>query len=515
MNLVRVVKDHLIFEPSVENYRQIETLFPTVRVVGNLAAVPLSLDATILLRNLGYAAPAPIRTQYRWPIRPNWGVRPHQVETAEFFTIYRRCYCHSSMRVGKTLSALWAADYLRGTRLINKILVIAPLSSLERSWGDEIFFNLHHLSYTILHGSAEKRRKLLAENHDIYVINHDGVEVLLPELKKRADINLIILDEAHEYSNSKTKKWKVLRELVTPEMRVWALTGTPTPQDPTQAYGQMKLITPENYRGSFTSFKNTVMVQMGPFKWIPRNGHEEIIKQVLSPSIRFERSVVTDMEPCLIERHAELSAEQKLHYNALVREATTEIDGTTVTAINAAALAQKLLQACTGVIYSADGEFLRIDFGPRLKVIEELIEENYEKVLVFVPFTGALEAVAAELRKRWTVAVVDGGVSAHKRAEIFKNFQQAKDPHVIVAHPGTMAYSLELTAASLIIWYAPCVSGNKIYEQACARIDGGGQKVKIDIAHVYGTTAERKIYASLRERGRLQAVITELLEHNF
>jgi len=167
-----------------------------------------------------------------------------------------------------------------------------------------------------------------------------------------------------------------------------------------------------------------------------------------------------------------------------------------------------------GVVYGAKGEFLRIDFGPRLKVVEELIEANDEKVLVFVPFTGALEAVAAELRKKWTVAVVDGSVSAGKRAQIFKDFQDQPNPHVIVAHPATMAYSLELTAASLIIWYAPCASGNKTYQQACARIDGGGQKSKIDIAHVYGTAAERRLYAALQEKGRLQDIVLELLKQN-
>ena len=216
------------------------------------------------------------------------------------------------------------------------------------------------------------------------------------------------------------------------------------------------------------------------------------------------------MEPCLIERHAELSAEQMQHYKALKRKAVTEIKGKTVTAVNAAVLIQKLVMTATGCVYSADGEFLHIDFGPRLAVLEELIEQNDEKVLVFVPFTGALESVARELRKRWTVAIVDGSVSSGARDKIFRAFQQEKDPYVIVAHPGTMAYSLELTAASLIVWYAPPTGGNKIFQQACARIDGGGQKVKIDIAMITGIPEERKAFEVLQGRGRWQDVLLEM-----
>jgi len=171
----------------------------------------------------------------------------------------------------------------------------------------------------------------------------------------------------------------------------------------------------------------------------------------------------------------------------------------------------KLIQVSCGCVYGADGEFLEIDFGPRLKVLEEAIEENGPgKVLVFLPFTGALEALARELKKKWSVEIINGDVSAHKRNQVYQDFQTKADPHIIVAHPQCMAHSLELTKADLICWYGP-ISSNEIYTQACCRIDGGGQKSKMDILHISSTPAERKIYATVRERGRLQDVVLDLL----
>jgi SNF2 family DNA or RNA helicase len=207
------------------------------------------------------------------------------------------------------------------------------------------------------------------------------------------------------------------------------------------------------------------------------------------------------MEPQLIERHAELSAPQSRALNELMRQAVTEIDGTVVTAVNAAVLIQKLVQACLGAVYGAGGEIVEMDFGPRLKVIEEL----------FFPFTAALDAFARELKKKWSVEIVDGGVSAGKRTQIFGDFQNKSDPKILVAHPGCMCHGLELTAASLIVWAAPHNNADT-YGQANCRIDGGGQKLRIDIAHVSSCAAERKIYQALRDKKKMQDVVCELFK---
>ena len=473
-------------------------------------AVPATLDAARVLRNIGVEAPSPIMTEYDWPSVPGRTAGWWQKETAAFLTLNPRAFCLNKQRTRKTMSALYAVDYMQKKGLMGRCLVVAPLSTLELVWAESIWYNFPRKRHAVLHGSAEKRKLLLDQKHDIYIINHDGIEIVQEELKKRPDITHIVIDELRVFFSAKTKRWKAMKSIITPERTAWGLTGTPTPNAPTDAYGQMKLIKPENFPGHFTQFKNTVMQQFGPFKWVPRRGHEEIVKQCLSPAIRFDRDVVTDMEPQLIERHAELSPQQAKHLNELTRHAVTEIEGTIISAVNAAVLIQKLVQACLGSVYGAGGEIVEMDFGPRLKVIEELIEENSDsKTIVFFPFTAALEAFARELKKKWSVAVVDGSVSSGKRTQIFGDFQNKKDPHVLVAHPGCMAHGLELTAASLIIWAAPHNNADT-YGQANCRIDGGGQKLRIDIAHVSACAAERKIYQALREKRRLQDVICEL-----
>jgi len=512
---VRVIKDHIVVKTATPG--RLRALFPEVReaIIGpdTYCAVPNSLDCARVLNNIGIPVPSPIMSYYDWPGRykPRW----YQHETSSFLTLNPRCYCLSAPRTGKTLSSLWAADYLRTIGKVQKTLIVAPLSTLWDVWEQNIFESFPFRTFCVLYGTRAKRIELLSKPFDFYITNHHGVQLLEKDLRERPDINLVIIDEIAELRNSKNKSgtlWAPMNRVLNQQNIVrsaWGLTGTPTPNEPPDAFGQCKLITPENYKGHYTSFKNETMVRFGPFKWVERRGAEEAVARILKPSIRFERSVCSDMEPCFIERRAQMSDEQTKAYKQLIQQAATEVRGSTVTAVNAAVLASKITQIACGCVIAADGSIARLDFGPRLGVLKELIEGNTEKVIVFVPFTAVLDALATELRKHWSVAIVDGGVSPSKRTQIFRDFRTLKDPHILLAQPDCMSHGLDLTAASLSIWYAPHTKAAK-YQQANARTDGSKQTVKIDIAKIYATAEERRIYSVLEGKGNFQDVVLAL-----
>ena len=77
-----------------------------------LVAVPHKTTETVMLRNLGFDAPAPIRTYYKWSGR----FTPFQAqkEAAAFLSTHKRAFNLSELGTGKSLAALWAYDYLRG-----------------------------------------------------------------------------------------------------------------------------------------------------------------------------------------------------------------------------------------------------------------------------------------------------------------------------------------------------------------------------------------------------------------
>lgn len=477
-------------------------------------AVPHRPDEVKVLRNLGFNPPDPMQYYYKWPGR----FKPFaaQLDTANFLAMHDRAFCLNSMGLGKTVTTLWAYDYMRDSRLVKRMLVVCPLSTMERTWADEIFRTFPHLEASVLYGSRERRLKLLAQPADIYIINTDGLRTIREELAKRDDIDLITVDEMAMFRNADTDRWKVLNEVCNKQTqrRIWALSGAPTPHEPTDAWAQCRIVCPTNpdvpkYYGQF---RDMVMKQITQFVWTPRTNAVDIVKKVMQPSIRYALDDCIDLpEQTFITRDVEMTKEQKEAYKHMLEKLMAEYEGGQVLAVNEAVKANKLVQIACGVVYGNDGEYIHIPNAPRIEALKELIEESEGKVIVFVPLTGVLEDVAANLRDEWSIALVHGATPKNERDEIFRNFQDSTEPRVLVANPGTMSHGLTLTAATTVIWYAP-IHSNDIYEQACARVRRPGQTRTTVIAHIAGSDIERKIYTRLQKKQKLQGALLEIMK---
>ena len=91
----------------------------------------------------------------------------------------------------------------------------------------------------------------------------------------------------------------------------------------------------------------------------------------------------------------------------------------------------------------------------------------------------------------------------------FNLFQNSSAVKVLVAHPQCMAHGLTLTAADTIIWFAP-LPNLEIFEQANARIRRIGQKHKQQILMFCATKAEKRMYAKLRAKQKVQNMLLDL-----
>jgi SNF2 family DNA or RNA helicase len=506
---MQVISNFLCFKCNEPE--KVLSVIPDARAGGGYAGVPFNLKNSIILKNLGYSPPSPIQT---YDPSGRYTPRIHQQETMEFFTLNKRAYCLDDLGTGKTLAALWSSDYLKSVGVIRKVLILSPLSTLHAVWADTLFLDFPHRTWAVVHGSAKKRKEILAKQYDYYIINHHGVEIVKEVLKQRNDIDLIIIDEVAVYRNSQTDLWKAIKGVIAPDKWVWGLTGSPTPQAPTDAYGIMKLITPENYNGSFSRLRDQMMYKSGLYKWLPRPGSEEFAAKLLSPSIRHILEECMDMPDTVIQyRDAALSRQQQKHYDELVKQAVTSIGDTQVSAVNAAVLINKLIQAGCGVIYGENGVIAEMDFGPRLEVVTELIDSCKEKVLLAVPFTGALHCVKEKLQKSFTCEIIEGATPAKKRGDIIRRFQNDTDPRVLLLNPATVSHGVNLTAASMTIWYAP-IYRNETYMQFNARMRRPGQKNKMNLVHIQGTPTDKRVYAALQTAGRMQQVVLDLIREN-
>ncbi|MBK8773023.1 MAG: hypothetical protein IPM06_21695 [Rhizobiales bacterium] len=435
------------------------------------------------------------------------------------FLLLRRNGCiFATGNTGKSLTACWAADYLMTEGYGRKALVVAPLSTLERVWGDTLFVHFTHRRFAVLHGSAERRRRLLAQPADFYIINHDGIAVVARELAKRPDIDIVIIDEVATYRNKQTGRWKVMEEFLyptsgKPKPWVWGMTGTPTPNSPEDAYGQCRLITPTTVPKFFGQFRAMVMDHQSDYVWTPRAESTAIVHKVMRPAIRFKRDECIDLPPTVYQtRDVTLSAEQTKHLKELMRDLMTEVEGKRISAVNEGVKLGKALQIAGGCVYDVDGRPHEIDTGTRLETLMEVIEEAGGKILVFVPFTSMTVMIARELNKHWNTAIVTGDTPVKERNEIFLRFEDEKsDLEIIVAHPGTMSHGLTLIQASVVVWWTG-IDSNDTYTQACGRITRPGQHRTTCIVNLSGAAVERKVYKRLVERQKFQGLLLDMVE---
>lgn len=496
---------------TTSNTQQIATVIPKSKVLGsNKILVHWGIEEAQVLKNFNIDAPSPIWAHYHWP--GQYKPFEHQKITAAFLTLHRRAFCLSEQGTGKTLSAIWAADYLMQLGVIKRVLVVCPLSIMDSAWRADLFKSAMHRTVDVAHGSANKRRKIIQNGAEFVVINYDGVKVVSDEIAK-GGFDLFIIDEATHYKNSNSDRWKTLHRLLKPDTWLWLMTGTPAAQSPVDAYGLAKLVNPSNVPKFFSAFRDQVMIRVTQFKWVPKPDATATVHRVLQPAIRYTKDECLDLPAMTYtKRQVALTRQQEKYYKILKSQMVMQAAGEDITAANAAVNLNKLLQISSGAVYSDDGEVLEFDISHRYKVLREVIDESSQKVLVFVPFRHAIDILCEKLTAEGiTNNYIRGDVPAPNRTKIFKQFQDTPDPRVLVIQPQAAAHGVTLTAANTVVWWGP-VSSLETYAQANARVHRSGQHHPCTVVQLQGSVAEKHIYRMLDSKIDVHSKILELYE---
>lgn len=482
----------------------------TVTHNGNtLALVRHGRDETLFLRNLGFDVPAPVTVSYDWE-----GGEPFEAQkkTAALLTMNRRAYVLNDFGTGKTRATLWSWRFLNRRGEAGKLLVVAPLSTLNFTWAHEVLTTLPGVKVAVLHGTRKKRLARLADTeNDVYIVNHDGLAVIADALAERTDIDCVALDELAVYRNGRAARTKHVQKLVARMKWAWGLTGSPTPNAPTDAWSQCLILTPNTVPKYFNRFRDEVMLKVSQFRWVPKRDAIDRVFEVMQPAVRFSLEDVTEL-PELIERtiDIELGAKQEKVYKQMEKHAYSLVDSREITAVNAGVVLNKLLQISTGYVYSKDRSVVSLDNDARLNAIVDIINSTNRKVIVFVPFIHALDGVAEALTSEgYDVRTVSGATPKAARDEAFSLFQNTDNVKVLVAHPQTMSHGLTLHAADTIIWAAP-ISSLETFIQANARIRRVGQKHKQQIVMLQATNVERRAYAKLRKKEQVMGLLLDM-----
>lgn len=495
-------------------------LIPKSKVLGKVSsdvyevAVHWGMDEARVLKNLGVrGVPSPIMRSYTWPGK--YVPFAHQREMSSFLTLHKRAFNFSEPGTAKSMSALWAADYLMSIGEVRRCLILCPLSIMHSVWMGDIGNSIIHRTAAVCHHTkAERRREIINNGYEFIISNYDGLPLIADTILKDGTFDLIIADEATHYKTVTTDRWKSLAKLITPQTHLWLMTGTPAAQSPEDAFGLAKLVSPDFVPKFFTAWRDIVMYRATRFKWLPKDNAYDKVHQALQPAVRFTKKECLDLPPVLTEtRDVALTPQQAKYYKLLKERMVMQAAGETITAINAASGVNKLLQISAGAAYTDNKEVVEFDCAPRLNVLLEVLEETTRKVLVFAMYRHSIDTITRFLLKHNIAAAqITGDVTANKRTEIFKAFQTTDSPRVLVIQPQAAQHGVTLTAADTVVLWGPVMSVES-YIQCIARTDRAGQTSdKVTVIHIQGSDIERRMFTRLANRVQDHSMLLKIYE---
>ena len=390
------------------------------------------------------------------------------------------------MGLGKTAIMLWAInDLIFDYFEIKKVLIVAPLKVAQTTWTEEIkkWDQFKHLTYTKVLGTAKQRRDALAEDVDIYVTNRDNTAWLLKELNGKSFFDMIILDELTSFKNNSSNRFKAMKKMRLQASRVVGLTGTPAPKNLIDLWAQVGLLdlgerlgqTKGGYEKKYFYPKRTkehVVIEWG----MQEGARENIYNAIGDICISMEAKDHLTLTPVnKIVTKVQLTPKEMKEYNNFKSEKLLELEDTTITAVSAGVLAGKLLQYANGAIYDEDKNVLNIH-DEKINAMMELVEQSQGRpIVVFYAFRHGLAKIKEALKNY--------KVREYTDEQDLKDWNAGKI-EVLVAHPASTGYGLNMQAGgNTIIWYG--LTWNlEWYMQANARIARQGQKEPVFIYHL-------------------------------
>ena len=380
---------------------------------------------------------------------------------------------------------------------IQRVLIVAPRTVAESTWQDEAQKWDHlHLKFSTVLGTPSQRIKALKQDADCYVISRDSVTWLCEYYNYRLPFDMVVLDESSSFKNPQAKRFKALRRARTCFDRVILLTGTPAPNTLLDIWSQIYLLDGGEALGrTITSYRNQY------FRPDKRNGYivysyrlrddqaEQEIYDAIAPEVMSLKAADYLKLPPRIDNviRVEMDAKAQKIYKAMEKDLVLGL-GTDdeITAMNAAALSNKLLQLANGCVYTDEGNTVAVH-DAKIEKLKEIAEQNEGKpILVFYAYKHDL----SKLQQRFPAAKTLEGA-----AEL-RDWNAGRIP-MLLAHPASTAYGLNLQAGgNIIVWYGLTWSLEQ-YQQANARLYRQGQDKPVIINHLVtkGTMDEQVMKA--------------------
>jgi SNF2 family DNA or RNA helicase len=458
--------------------------------------------------------------------------RAHQREILERTAELKHHALFLEMGCGKTKVMLDNISYLYEKGDINGALIIAP-NGVDLNWvTDEI---PAHLPERILEKSrimrfSSKKSKTKYHKEEVKwnrtygglswlimsydaVMTLEGKEAALLFLEQREAF--YVLDESVSIKTPGAKRtMRIVRTAYRAKYRR-ILDGYPTPKGAFDMYSQLAFLDNDFWKqhgwDNFAMFKSYFGVfetafgkGQKEFEKLIGFAHLEELNQLIAPiSTRLLKQDVLDLPPKIYHsRYFELSPKQREMYDQMEEEYRIWVNSETLVTANMAMVRElKLQQISCGYLPVGEGEPIHMIEGknPRLDLLEEFVENNEEKTIIWCRYKMDIALISEMLRKknnRFRFVTYTGDTDDDDRIRAKQEFQKG-DALYFLATPAAAGIGLTLHSAKNAIYYSNSYN-LRHRKQSEDRAHRDGLKHSINIIDLLGyNTRDKKIMLNL------------------
>ncbi len=445
--------------------------------------------------------------------------KPHNYQqfAIDFITSHPIAAILLDMGMGKTAITLMAIHYLMyETFEVSKVLVICPLR-VTRTWRDEIekWEQLHGLRYSIVTGTATKRKRALSADADIYIINRENVPWLVDKSGVPFSFDMVVIDELSSFKNHQTARHKALMKVRPFIKRIIGLTGTPASQGLGDLFAEFKVLDMGQRLGRFIGQYRLNYFRpdkvngniVYSYKLLP-GAEEKIYEKISDITISMKAVDFLDMPELISNEYpVYLDADEMEKYESLKKDLILSTPEHEVTAANAASLVNKLSQMANGAVYTDDENTVTFH-DKKLDALEDIIESaNGKPLLVAYWFKHDYTRIVERLEKigvRYMKIDSDESITQWNNREI----------PVALIHPASAGHGLNLQqGGNTMVWFGITWS-LELYQQCVCRLYRQGQSEgTVTIIHLISQgTIDEKIMKALSEKDNTQASLIDAVK---
>lgn len=430
-----------------------------------------------------------------------------------------KCGLFLDMGLGKTVSTLTAIKELKYNRFqVNKVLIIAPKKVAEGTWSKEKDKWNHTKDFrvSLVLGSQQKRIKALSVNADLYIINRENIPWLVDYLRNDWYFDTVVIDESSSFKNSQSKRFKALKMVLPKINRLIELTGTPSPNGVEDLWAQIYLLDQgERLEKYITHFRHRYMEpnkrnrsQIFDYK-VKEGVYDHIINKISDICISMKSEDYLELPDLSYnEIPVVLNDKARKDYDKMERDFVLELEEAEedITAVNAAALSNKLLQISNGAVYDNSGIYTEVH-NAKIDSFLELVESlQGRSLLVFYNFQHDKERIRKALEKSNLV------VRELKTTQDEDDWN-ARKIDILLTHPASAAYGLNLQEGGNHVCWFGLTWNLEHYQQANKRLHRQGQKEKVIIHHlVTQDTRDEDVMRALDSKADVQEEILQSLK---